>query len=102
MKRTTLFTTALATAATLFALGAAQASDKSENGQNRNAHEHSVRDTSGKGDMVRQRQEDRKRVGDDKADASGDGNKYRERKEYRTQAGIPPVISGFLGALQRD
>ncbi|MGB5559682.1 MAG: hypothetical protein WBN04_16940 [Paracoccaceae bacterium] len=70
MKRTFLFTTALATAAGLFAMGAAQASDKSDKAESRNAHESRFLYASGQGNEYRER------------NVYAERNEYREREDY--------------------
>ena len=77
MKRTILFTAALATAVSLFAMGAAQASGKSEKGESRNAHSYRILNVTGSGDKYQER------------------NQYTERKEVRTQTRLAPE-SGWM------
>ncbi len=69
MKRTILFTTALASAVGLFSIGAAQASGASEKGETRNSSEYRYLRTLGENNEQAQRNENRER------------HEYRERNE---------------------
>lgn len=75
MKRTILFTTALATAVGMFALGAAQASGKSDKGEVRNAYETSNLYLSGEGSEYQVRNKHQERT------------EYQERNKYQEHNG---------------
>ncbi len=70
MKRTILFTTALATAVGLFAMGAAQASERSGKSEAGDGHQARTRYLSGEGNEYRERNRFTER------------NEYRDRNEY--------------------
>ena len=81
MKRTILFTTALATAAGLFAMGAAQASERSGKSEGRDGYQARTQYLSGEGNEYRERNRFTER------NEYRDRNEYRERTEDRDRSG---------------
>lgn len=96
MKRTILFTAALATAATMFVFDAAQAIGPADKGQAKSQNQNSGGpaylpanrngDDSVQRNRYSERNEYRERYGDDEGYSEG----YRERGEFRVQAQVAP------------